>query len=81
MCLTVKSLNTPSHEVIQKFMEVTGARVDGLELIPRKNDRVTFNFEVSARVLLQLLSDVANLDLVEKDPKHFEFRKPAEPAH
>jgi hypothetical protein len=81
MCLDVLAVNTPSYAVVQKLIEVTGASIVGAEFMPRKEARVTLDFEISAKDLLLLLGDVTDLELVENGPGTFEFRKPAAPAH
>jgi hypothetical protein len=77
----VDAANQPAYQVVQKLIEVTGVRVDGAELLPREKSRVTFvDLELGAADLLRLLSDVTELELVEKEPTHFEFRVMAKPT-
>lgn len=82
LCLTVNTINQPSYAVVQKLIEVAGVHVDGMQLLPREKALVTFrDLQLSAKTLLRLLGDVTDLELVEKGPTRFEFRKPAKPAH
>lgn len=81
LCLVVDATNQPAYQVVQKLVEVTGVRIDGAELLPREKSRVTFSdLEMDAAGLLRLLSDVTDLELVEKGPTHFEFRVSAKPT-
>jgi len=76
-CLTVNAINQPSYAVAQKLIEVAGVHVDGMQLLPREKALVTFrDLQLSTKSLLRLLGDVTDLELVEKGPTRFEFRKP-----
>jgi len=82
LCLVVNATNQESYDVVQKLVEVAAVHVDGTEVLPRKNSRVTFrDLELDAKDLLQLLGDVVEMEVLEKGPGHFEFRKPAKPSH
>lgn len=74
-CLIVDTLNMPAHDLVRMLRDVASVQVDGFDLLIPGKDRVTFrHLELSTTSLLRLLGDVANLQVVVRDPTHFELR-------